>query len=195
MSKFREIIQARKKALIILLVLIVVGAAIWAFQVIARRGRAAMLEGLETATVERGPLISFLTAEGVVRSQQSAILDWEISGEVAHPVVRVGEQVVVGDVEKVQQLEQAEDHTEHYVEIERDAQQVPEDQIEYDHCNGYGVGKKASHAKLQFPDLEELAPVYTAIGSVAGHQRVQRSEKKEVPLEVQGVHFLVLHGP
>jgi len=83
-KKFFTIISAA-------LILIVIG--IIAVRAVIQRQASALLEGLETITVERGPLISFIEADGVVRSEQSAILVWETSGEVSEVLVEAGDRV------------------------------------------------------------------------------------------------------
>ncbi|MBL7164336.1 MAG: efflux RND transporter periplasmic adaptor subunit [Anaerolineales bacterium] len=83
-KKFFTIISAA-------LILIVIG--IIAVRAVTQRQASALLEGLETITVERGPLISFIEADGVVRSEQNAILVWETSGEVSEVLVEAGDRV------------------------------------------------------------------------------------------------------
>ncbi len=81
-----------------LLVVGLIGAGIMLLGGRARRQQAAMMDRLVTIPVERGNLLAYVEAEGTVRSAQSALLDWAISGEVADVYYQVGETVVVGDV-------------------------------------------------------------------------------------------------
>lgn len=88
----------RKKFIIIFAALIFVVIGVVVLRAITQRQASALTESLETVTVERGPLISFITADGAVRSEQSAILSWEISGEASEVLVEVGDQVVRGQL-------------------------------------------------------------------------------------------------
>ncbi len=89
----------RKKLIIIISVVVVllVGAFLFA-RVIGQRQMATFVEELETVTLERGPLISFIEADGVVRSEQSAVLAWDISAQVSEVTVEVGDQVTKGQI-------------------------------------------------------------------------------------------------
>jgi len=89
----------RKTTLVIiaaalLLTVIVIVAAI----IVGQRRASVLPENMETAIVERGPLISVVEADGVVHSAQSAILDWQTSGEVSEVFVEVGDRVVRGQL-------------------------------------------------------------------------------------------------
>jgi len=88
----------RKKLLIISAALILLVVVIIAVRAADLRQRSAMVDGLETIAVERGTLLSFIEADGAVRSEQSALLSWEITGEVSNVRVKVGEQVVPGQL-------------------------------------------------------------------------------------------------
>ncbi len=84
----------RKKFFIIIAVVLVLFVGVFiAVAAIGQRQASALMESIETVTVERGPLVSFIEADGVVRSEQSAILVWEISGEVSQVLAEVGDQV------------------------------------------------------------------------------------------------------
>jgi len=81
-------------AAILLLFLVIGGVLMGA----ARRARRAALADLATVTLRRGPLVTGVEADGVVRSAQSAVLNWETSGEVAKVLVEAGDRVAAGDL-------------------------------------------------------------------------------------------------
>lgn len=87
-------LSGRKKFIIVFAVVVVLLiAGFFTVSAIGQRQASELLGSIETFTVERGPLVSFIEADGVVRSEQSAILVWEISGEVSQVLVEVGDQV------------------------------------------------------------------------------------------------------
>ncbi len=88
-----------KKTIIIISVLIVIAIGAFVFMnVSAQRNTAAVLDNLETETVQRGALSSAVGAAGTVRSRQSAYLLWKVSGQVDHNLVNIGDPVAAGDI-------------------------------------------------------------------------------------------------
>lgn len=88
-----------KRTLIIVgavLILLIVGFFAYStFQ----QGQAARSagNGIQTAVVERGSLIAQVGASGTVRSNQSALLNWQASGTVGEVKVKVGQRVSKGE--------------------------------------------------------------------------------------------------
>lgn len=78
------------------IILFVIVAGLWWTG--SRRAQATVLEGLQTATVEKGSLVATVGATGTVRSNQSAILGWQTSGTVGGVSAEAGELVAEGDV-------------------------------------------------------------------------------------------------
>ena len=86
-----------KRFLPILLIVVVIGGAIFAFGAVrARQARETALANLQTEIAVRGPLIATVGATGVVRSSQSAVLTWQTSGTVDEVNARVGDSVEAG---------------------------------------------------------------------------------------------------
>lgn len=86
-----------KRFLIILLVVVILGGAIFAFGAFrARQARADALANLQTDVAVRGSLIATVGATGVVRSSQSAVLTWQTSGTIDEVNVRVSDSVEAG---------------------------------------------------------------------------------------------------
>jgi len=86
----------RKRLIITLIVgLLLIGGFFGARALNTRRVNS-LFEGLDTQTIERGSLLSLIEADGVVRSEQQAVLFWETSGKVLTVDVRVGERVTRG---------------------------------------------------------------------------------------------------
>ncbi len=87
-------LSGRKKFIIVFAVVVVfLIAGFFTVSAIGQRQVSELLGSIETVTVERGRLVSFIEADGVVRSDQSATLVWEISGEVSKVLVEAGDQV------------------------------------------------------------------------------------------------------
>ena len=82
-----------KRLIIIISALILLLVGVLAVRLIGQRQMTTFIEELETVTLQRGPLISFIEADGVVRSAQSAVLRWDVSAEVSEVVVAVGDYV------------------------------------------------------------------------------------------------------
>lgn len=78
----------------ICLALLLVGALWFVFGGL-RQARLA-LAGLETEVVQRGDLEITVSADAVVRSNQSAVLTWKTSGSVERVLVEAGERVMAG---------------------------------------------------------------------------------------------------
>jgi HlyD family secretion protein len=88
-----------KKILIIIIILAVVGALIIVGVGAARRRQQnAVLGDLQTTTASNGSLTATVGATGMVHANQTAILTWQTSGNVADISVSVGEEVTAGQV-------------------------------------------------------------------------------------------------
>ena len=87
-----------KKILIItsVVIAILVGAFVfinWS----ARQNATALLTGLETEAIRRDSLSSVVGATGTVRSNQSADLEWKVSGQVDQVQPAAGDLVAAGE--------------------------------------------------------------------------------------------------
>ena len=86
-----------KRALIIIVVVAVIAGGVYAWrQYSLQESREEMLASLQTEAAIRGPLVSTIGATGMVRSNQTAVLNWQTSGTVERVLVGVGDQVVGG---------------------------------------------------------------------------------------------------
>jgi len=86
-----------KRALIIIVVIAVISGGIYGWrQYSLQKAGEEMLASLQTEAAVRGPLISTIGATGTVRSNQTAVLNWQTSGTVDLILVDVGDQVVSG---------------------------------------------------------------------------------------------------
>lgn len=81
--------------LIVLLLLAVGGFFIFRN---VQNARAAAAAGLETTPVKRGELLAVIGGTGTVRSNQTALLNWQTTGTVAEVNVAVGDSVVKDQV-------------------------------------------------------------------------------------------------
>ncbi len=88
----------RKRLIITISILVLLLVGVLAVRVIGQRQMTTFIEELETVTIQRGPLISYIKADGVVRSAQSAVLRWDVSAEVSEVVVVVGDYVEKGQI-------------------------------------------------------------------------------------------------
>jgi len=86
---------SRRKIILGLIAILLVGIAIVTLGLIRARGANGELA---YATVSRGKLVQTIEANGRVRAQQSAELDWKTSGTVGNVDTSIGEQVEVGQV-------------------------------------------------------------------------------------------------
>jgi HlyD family secretion protein len=80
----------RNRTFLIILLLVVVGAAGFVYM---RRARAETTTQFQTATVERGNLTATIGATGTVRAKQTAVLVWQAAGTVESVAVSVGDAV------------------------------------------------------------------------------------------------------
>jgi len=64
----------------------------------SQRQVAALIENLETETIQQNSLSSVVGATGTVRSNQSAYLVWKIPGQVDQVFVEPGDLVTAGDI-------------------------------------------------------------------------------------------------
>jgi len=82
---------------IFIIIALLVGG-FFVFRGIAARQQATLVEGLETVPVQYGALESGIGATGNIRSNQSALLFWEIAGQVGEVRVKPGDQVAANDI-------------------------------------------------------------------------------------------------
>jgi HlyD family secretion protein len=88
-----------KRVIIIVVVIAVIAGGFFLWQQFnARKTQNELLSGLQTVAAERGSLVSTIGATGVVRSNQSATLNWQTSGTVGQILVKEGEQVKAGQI-------------------------------------------------------------------------------------------------
>ncbi len=90
----KQLESGMKRYIIIALVLVVlVGGVIGWRRYKSQQEQKALLEGLQTETLEKGTLVATIGATGWVRSNQSALLVWKTSGTVEQVNVKVGDDV------------------------------------------------------------------------------------------------------
>jgi HlyD family secretion protein len=83
-----------KKKVIILLVIIGLGVGgYYGFKTINENRANALAESYQTTTVERGNLTAIVGGTGIVRSNQSAFLAWQINGNIDEIFVKIDDQV------------------------------------------------------------------------------------------------------
>lgn len=82
-----------KKWVIVVIVILAVAGGIFLFGRYRSRQAAAAQGAYQTAPLERGDLTATVGATGVVRANQTAILNWQTSGTVGTILVAEGEQV------------------------------------------------------------------------------------------------------
>jgi HlyD family secretion protein len=87
-----------KKAIIILIIISLVAIVFVAFGLILVEGQASLISSYETELIERGTLTTVVEANGIVQSNQSALLFWKVSGEVGSVLVKTGDRVSEGDI-------------------------------------------------------------------------------------------------
>ena len=87
-----------KKLLITFGILVALGAVGYlGFRYFRARQQANALTSLQTVTVSRGSLTATVGATGAVRSDQTALILWQITGVVDNVYVQVGQAVTAGD--------------------------------------------------------------------------------------------------
>jgi len=91
-------VSSMKKALIILTVITLIALGVVAVGLVMGVRQASQLGGYETEQIERETLFTVVEANGVVQSNQSAILLWKIPGEVETVYVESGMEVSKGDI-------------------------------------------------------------------------------------------------
>lgn len=87
-----------KRKTIILTVIILAALGLVAFGLFGSGRGAGFANDFETETIERGTLSSIVEANGIVQSNQTALLFWKISGKVDEMLVKPGDQVSVDDI-------------------------------------------------------------------------------------------------
>ena len=87
------------KKIIFVLVLIALGVAgYFGYQEFRQRQQDEALSSLQTAAVSKGDLTATIGATGIVRSNQSALLNWGTSGTVEEVHVDIGDQISSGKI-------------------------------------------------------------------------------------------------
>jgi HlyD family secretion protein len=88
-----------KKLIIILIIMAIIAAlGYFGYQEYAKRTATEALSDLQTTEVEIGNLTATVGATGVVRSNQTADLQWKTSGTVKEVNASVGDRVAQGDI-------------------------------------------------------------------------------------------------
>lgn len=76
-----------------LILIVVVAVVAGGLYFLRTRAQDTAMDEYQTATIERGNLIATVGATGTVRTNQSAILNWQTSGTVENVYVEVGSRV------------------------------------------------------------------------------------------------------
>ncbi|MBP1701045.1 MAG: secretion protein HlyD family protein [Chloroflexi bacterium] len=88
-----------KRAIWIIVIIVLLGVAGWFLFQRAQDNRAAqLLESYQTVTAEHGSLVASIGATGQVHANQTALLNWQTTGKVEDVKVKVGDQVVADQV-------------------------------------------------------------------------------------------------
>jgi HlyD family secretion protein len=87
-----------KKITWIIIVAVAIIAVVIGVFYIRGRNQASTATQLQTAEIARGDLTAMIGATGTVRSNQNAILTWQMSGSVETVHVKIGDRVNAGDV-------------------------------------------------------------------------------------------------
>ncbi len=83
---------------IIFIAIILVALGFIAFNLVGLSGNPDFESEFETEVIKRGSLFSIVEANGIVQSNQSALLFWKIPGQVSEVLVRPGDRVQEGDL-------------------------------------------------------------------------------------------------
>jgi HlyD family secretion protein len=87
-----------RRIFIIVIVVAVLGVGgFFAFQAY-QNGQAASQASYQTSTITRGDLTAIVGATGTVRANQSAMLGWQTTGQIAKINVKVGDKVTTNQV-------------------------------------------------------------------------------------------------
>ncbi len=87
-----------KRALIIIVLIGVIGAAGFFIYSNYRQAQAANQNSFQTVTLANGDLTAMVGATGTVRANQSTTVNWQTSGRIGKVNVKVGDQVTVNQV-------------------------------------------------------------------------------------------------
>jgi len=90
---------------IILILAVVIGASLYSYQLFAQE-KTPEAPDFETVVVERGTLLSTVSASGTIQPEAQALLSFKSAGRVAEVLVQEGQRVRAGDV--LARLETAE---------------------------------------------------------------------------------------
>lgn len=82
-----------KKIIIVLVIIAILVGGFFGFQAINRNNAAKAAGDFQTEKVSRGSLIAIVGGTGVVRSNQTAQLSWQTSGQIDEILVDVDDQV------------------------------------------------------------------------------------------------------
>ncbi len=88
-----------KKSLIIIFVIIILGVGgFFGLRALNQNKAAALASQFQTTTVQRGNLTAIVGATGTVRSNQTAIISWQTSGQIAEITGKVGNKVTADQI-------------------------------------------------------------------------------------------------
>jgi RND family efflux transporter MFP subunit len=88
----------KKTFIIIVILLALSGIGYFGYQFYQSRQQASSINNLQTTTARQGSLTATVGATGVVHSDQTATILWQISGIVDHVYVQIGEEVSAGQI-------------------------------------------------------------------------------------------------
>lgn len=82
----------------VIAVLILIAGGFFGYRYYQAQQSLQALSGLQTTPAERGNLVASVGATGAVRANQTAILAWQVSGNIEQVSVQLGEPVKTGQV-------------------------------------------------------------------------------------------------
>ncbi|MBE9523636.1 MAG: efflux RND transporter periplasmic adaptor subunit, partial [Chloroflexi bacterium] len=97
MNQIKEFLNDHKKIAITGLALVILISAFFVARSVMQKN-ADFTENMVFETLARGPLSVYVSAIGVVTSNQSAVLNWSTSGEIEEVTPYLGQSVVAGDL-------------------------------------------------------------------------------------------------
>ncbi len=81
-----------------IVIVVILAGGFFAFRAYSAQRQTSANPGLQIAPVRRGALTATIGATGIVRANQTAILNWQTSGTVGEVLVEIGDRVTAGDV-------------------------------------------------------------------------------------------------
>lgn len=88
----------KKRIIIILVIIAMAVAGFFAVRLLRQNQAAALASEFQTAVVQRGNLTAIVGGTGTVRSNQTALLTWQTSGQIADIDVSIGNQVTADQI-------------------------------------------------------------------------------------------------